>query len=286
MHSALAGVLLGLASAVTLAFANLAVKMGSDILVSRSILSMSAAALLLPFAFVVPAPDAATFHVLAFAIPAHFLYQCCLIQALGRGELSLVFPVMRGGSPLVTAIVAGLVLGEALSTLEWVGLGIAAIAVVIFALPPGGAGLRAHPDRAALGWALATAGGIALYNTTDAWGVRTAPAPVTYIVWLFLFDWICVTIAAVTLRRRALAATIAAKWRYGAAAGALSILSFGAALFAFSFVETAKVSALRETSVVWAAVMGALWLREGFGARRMVAALALAAGLVLLQFGG
>ncbi|MBR0552646.1 DMT family transporter [Stakelama marina] len=286
MHSALAGVALGLFSALTLAFANLAVKMGSDILVSRSILSMSAAALLLPFAFIVPVPDAATFHVLAFAIPAHFLYQSFLIQALGRGDLSLVFPVMRGGSPLITAIVAGLALGEALTATEWAGLGIATIAVVVFALPPRGRGLRTHPDKAALGWALATAGGIALYNTTDAWGVRTAPTPVTYIVWLFLFDWICVTATAIILRRRALVATIREKWRYGAAAGALSILSFGAALYAFSFVETAKVSALRETSVVWAAIMGALWLREGFGWRRILAALALAAGLMLLQFGG
>ena len=100
MHSAAAGLLLGLFSAVTLAFANLAVKMGSDILVSRSILSMSAALLLLPVAFLVPAPDAATFHVLAFAIPAHFAYQCCLIQALGRGDL-------RGGQPVPAGLRRG-----------------------------------------------------------------------------------------------------------------------------------------------------------------------------------
>ncbi|MBW4331197.1 DMT family transporter [Stakelama sp. CBK3Z-3] len=286
MHSALAGVLLGLFSAVTLAFANLAVKMGSDILVSRSILSMSAAALLLPVAFLVPMPDAATFHVLAFAIPAHFLYQCFLIQALGRGDLSLVFPVMRGASPLITALVAGAALGEALAPIEWLGLAIATGAVIVFALPPGGTRLAAHPDKTALGWAIATAGGVALYNTTDAWGVRTAPEPQSYIVWLFLFDWICVTITATVLRRGALFAAIREKWRYGAAAGALSILSFGAALFAFSFVETAKVSALRETAVVWAALMGALWLREGFGARRIIAAIVLASGLMLLQFAG
>ncbi|GAA4781449.1 EamA family transporter [Stakelama sediminis] len=286
MHSALAGVALGLFSAVALAFANLAVKLGSDIMVSRSILSISAAVMLLPFTLLVPAPDAATFHVLLFAIPAHFLYQCFLIQALGRGDLSLVFPVMRGASPLITAVVAGIALHEPLAPIEWVGLAIATGAVIVFALPPGGMRLSAHPDKRALGWALATAGGVALYNTTDSWGVRTAPAPVTYIVWLFLFDWIGVTMSAIVLRRGALLTVFRQKWRYGAAAGALSILSFGAALYAFSFVETAKVSALRETAVVWAAIMGALWLKEGFGARRIVAALVLAAGLVLLQFGG
>ena len=75
------------------------------------------------------------------------------------------------------------------------------------------------------------------------------------------------------------------RWRYGAAGGALSILSFGAALYAFSLMETAKVSALRETAVVFAALMGSLFLGEGFGRRRVVAALVLAAGLVLMQFG-
>jgi drug/metabolite transporter (DMT)-like permease len=76
------------------------------------------------------------------------------------------------------------------------------------------------------------------------------------------------------------------KWRYGVAAGALSILSFGSALYAFSLMETAKVSALRETSVVFAAAMGSLFLGEGFGRRRLIAAVALACGLVLMQFAG
>ena len=76
------------------------------------------------------------------------------------------------------------------------------------------------------------------------------------------------------------------KWRYGVAAGALSVLSFGAALYAFSLIETAKVSALRETSVVFGALMGMLFLGEKFGRRRLAAALVLAAGLVLMQFAG
>ena len=75
------------------------------------------------------------------------------------------------------------------------------------------------------------------------------------------------------------------KWRYGVVAGFLSILSFGAALWAFSMMEVAKVSALRETAVVFAALMGAHMLKEGFGRRRILAALTLAAGLVMMQFG-
>jgi drug/metabolite transporter (DMT)-like permease len=276
---------LGLFSAVTLAAANVAVKMGSDILVGRAVLSCSAALLIAPFALMVPLPDAATWTALGIAMPAHFLYQTCLVRSLSRGDLSLVFPVMRGAAPLLSAAAAFLLLGEALPLLALAGLVVAAGSVIAFALPPQGVALKAHPDRAALGWALATAVGVALYSVADARGVRLAPNPFTFIVWLFLVDWIMITSAAVALRRRALAAAVRAKWRYGVAAGALSILSFGAALWAFSMMEVARVSALRETAVVFAAIMGARMLKEGFRRRRIVAAVALAGGLVLMQFG-
>lgn len=278
--------LLGLFSAITLAFANLAVKMGSDILVGRAILSGSAALLILPFAFVVMAPDAATWQALAWAIPAHLVYQFCLVRAMQAGDLSLVFPVMRGIAPLLTATAALVLLDERLSGWGWLGLLIATGAVIVFALPRRVAGGVDVPDRAALGWALATAIGVALYNVADARGVRIAPEPFTYIVWLFLLDWIGVTVAAILWRRRMLIGVVRAKWRYGVAAGAMSIASFGAALYAMSLIEAAKVSALRETAVLWAAIMGALVLKEGFGARRIFAATGVVAGLAMLQFLG
>ena len=164
------------------------------------------------------------------------------------------------------------------------GLVVATGAVIAFALPPREASWARHPNAAALGWALATAVGVALYNVADARGVRLASQPTTYIVWLFLVDWIFITLAALIFRRRELAGVIHAKWRYGVAAGALSIFSFGAALYAFSLMEVAKVSALRETSVVFAALLGTRILGEGFGRRRLIAAIILAAGLVLMQF--
>jgi drug/metabolite transporter (DMT)-like permease len=285
MDPALLAIGLGLFSAVTLAAANMSVKMGSDILVGRAILSSSAAILILPAVFFVPMIDAATARALAIAMPAHFFYQVCLIQAMQRADLSLVFPVTRGAAPLLTAGSALIFLGEELGPLAWIGLLAATAAVMSFALPPKGVRLRHHPDRTALLWAVATAVGVSLYNVADARGVRIAPDPLTFIVWLFLVDAIAITALAVVLRRDILAKAVAMRWRYGVAAGALSILSFGAALYAFSLMETAKVSALRETSVVFAAAMGSLFLGEGFGGRRIAAALVLAAGLLLMQFG-
>lgn len=270
---------------MTLAAANVAVKMGSDILAGRAILSVSAALMIAPAALFVSSPDAATWQALAWALPAHFAYQLCLVRAMQRGDLSLVFPIMRGAAPLLTAGAAFLLLRETLLPLALGGLLLATGAVAAFAVPPEGIGLRHHPDRTVLLWALATAVGIALYNVADARGVRTATDPLTYIVWLILLDPIGIAATALIFRRRQLGEVIATRWRYGVAAGILSILSFGTALYAFSLIETARVSALRETSVVFAALMGTRLLKEGLGRRRVAAALVLAAGLVLMQFG-
>jgi drug/metabolite transporter (DMT)-like permease len=286
VSATLLAVCLGLFSAITLAAANMSVKMGSDILAGRALLSASAALMVAPAAFFVPLPDAWTWGALLLAVPAHYGYQLCLIRALQRGDLSLVFPVMRGAAPLLTAAAAFLFLHETLPPLALAGLMVATAAVFVFAAPPRGTLLRHHPDGAVLAWALATAVGVALYNVADARGVRGAPEPFTYIVWIFLLDSIGITLTALVRRRGGLGPVIASKWRFGVAAGFLSILSYGSAVYAFSLMETARVSALRETSVAFAALMGAVFLREGFGPRRIAAALALAAGLVAMQFGG
>lgn len=284
MDDELLAITLGLVSALTLALANVAFKKGGDILVGRAVLSSAAAVMIAPAALFVPMPDAATWTALAWAIPAHFFYQLCLVRAMQRGDLSLVFPIMRGAAPLLTAGFAVVALREHLPPVGWLGLIVATGAVIVFALPARGIALLAHPDKAALGWALATAVGIALYNMTDARGVRGAPDPMTYIVWLFMLDAICITTTALMLRQRAFASLVAETWRTGLAAGALSLVSFGAALYAYSLIEVAKVSAMRETAVVWAALIGSRYLGEGFGVRRIVASITLAAGLILLQF--
>ena len=286
MNGVLLAVVLGLFSAITLAAANYSVKAGSDILASRAILQGSASLLMLPVVLLmVPAPTPAVWGALAITVPVHFAYQLALIGALKHGDLSLVFPIMRGGAPMLTGISAFLLLGERLTGMEIAGLIIATAAVCLFAWPPQGIRIAAHPDRRALGLAALTAIGIAVYNVTDAHGVRLAGSPFTFIAWLFLFD--CVGISALFLvrRRGRLIESVRLRWRYGVAGGALSILSYGAALYAFTLMETAKVSALRETSVLFGALLGALILKEGLGLRRIVAAMVLVAGLALMQLG-
>ena len=283
MPASLAPLLLCLLSAVTVALANFAVKRGGDVLSARMVLSITSALCVLPFAFFVPFPEAALWPAIAAAITAHWVYQFFMIRALHRGDLSLVFPVMRGLAPLMTAIIAVFVLDEMPGLLGWAGLGLATLALVIFALPTGRSLEQKTLDQTALFWAGLTAVGIGLYSVTDAYGVRLAENRFSFIVWLFLLDWLGTTAVAVWTRRGQLFRRLRPQLTGGIVGGVSSVISYGAALLAFSMTEAATVTALRETSVVFGAILGALFLKEGFGARRVLAAIILAGGLLLLE---
>ncbi len=277
---------LGLGSAVTLAGANTFVKAAKDILGGRAVMAFTSAILMLPFVFVAPLPNPQTWMILGLSLPAHWLYQTALVRALSRGDLSLVFPVMRGSAPLLTALAASLVLGEHVSPLAITGLLIASLATVVFALPEKNFGGSRKVRNSALLWAMATGACVAIYNVIDAQGVRSGPSQWSFIVWLFVLDWIGInTIAYITRgHRQFIAGARAALWP-GIGAGVCSLISFSMALYGFSIAPVAYISAMRETAVVIAAVMGWWFLKEGFGARRTFAAVILASGLALLQFG-
>lgn len=277
---------LGMGSAVTLAGANTFVKAAKDILGARAVMALSSAVLMFPAAFFVPLPGQQTWIILALSLPAHWLYQTALVRALSRGDLSLVFPVMRGSAPLLTAIAGTVVLGEHLSPLAILGLVTASLAAVIFALPEKNFGGSRKVRNSALLWAVATGACVAIYNVIDAQGVRSGPSQWSFIVWLFLLDWIGInTIAFITRgRQQFMTSARAALWP-GLGAGVCSLASFSMALYGFSIAPVAYMSAMRETAVVFGALMGWWFLREGFGVRRTFAAILLAGGLSLLQFG-
>lgn len=277
---------LGLGSAVTLAGANTFVKAARDILGGRAVMAFTSAILMLPFVFVAPLPNPQTWMILGLSLPAHWLYQTALVRALSRGDLSLVFPVMRGSAPLLTAIAASFVLGEHLSPLAIAGLTVASLATIVFALPEKNFDGSRKVRNSALLWAMATGACVAIYNVIDAQGVRSGPSQWSFIVWLFVLDWIGInTIAFFTRGRKAFMASARAALWPGIGAGVCSLISFSMALYGFSIAPVAYISAMRETAVVFAAIMGWWFLREGFGVRRTLAAVVLAAGLGLLQFG-
>ncbi|MDG1826204.1 MAG: DMT family transporter [Henriciella sp.] len=286
MSSSLVPIALCLLSAVTVAATNMFVKKGGDVLSARMIVSIAMAASVLPFAPFVPLPSPAVWAALALSVCVHWFYQFAMIRALHRGDLSLVFPVMRGLAPLLTAIMATVFLKETPSLYGWLGLLIATAALIVFAMPESKDGVKQPLKRAALFWAVLTALGIAGYSVVDANGSRLAADQnlFTFVVWLFLFDWIGITSAMLIVRRGQIWRDVKLQLASGTIGGVLGTVSYGAALWAFTLSEAANVTAIRETSVVFGAIFGAVFLKEAFGKRRIVAASVLAMGLMLLEF--
>ncbi len=287
MSSSLFPIILCLISAVTVAATNLFVKKGGDVLATRMVVSIAMALSVVPFAPFVPFPTPVVWGALAISVIVHWFYQFAMIRALHRGDLSLVFPVMRGLAPLLTAITASIALNEVPSLLGWLGLVIATGALIVFALPEQKG--ESHPPlkQAALFWAMLTALGIAFYSVADANGTRLAAdaeTVFTFVVWLFLLDWIGITTVLFIARRDRVWADIKPQIRDGAIGGVFGTVSYGAALWAFTLSNAANVTAVRETSVVFGAIFGAVFLKEAFGPRRIIAASILALGLMMLEF--
>ncbi len=279
-------ILLGLVSAFTLALANFAVKRKGDVLTARMVLSCAMALCVLPFAFFVPPVPAALWPHMIGAVAVHWLYQFAMVRALHRGDLSMVFPVMRGLAPLVTAVLAFALLGERLDPLAIVGVVLASLAIIAFTMPADRLSrLTDHPDLGALGWAVATSCGVALYSVVDAAVARQTADPATFIVWLFLLDWIGITLVNAWVHRRDFWRRTRPQLKGAGLGGVAGTVSYGAAVYAFTLTDTtALVTALRETAVVFAALLGVMFLREGLGPQRIGAAAMLATGLVLMQF--
>lgn len=270
-------------SAVTVALANFAVKRGRDVLTTRMVMSVSMAIIVLPFAFFVPLPPAHMWGAIFGAVFVHWFYQFALIRALHRGDLSLVFPVMRGLGPLAVAVFSFALLGERLNALQIIGLLAASASLIVFAIPTELDAAKRKQSKAALFWAGLTAVGIGAYATVDAHVVRAMPNTFTFIIWLFLLDWIGVSVVALWTRKGQVWARVRPQLKSGILGGLAGTLSYGAALYAYTLLDATMVTALRETSVVFAAILGAIFLKENFGRRRMVAASVLAAGLICMR---
>ncbi len=279
-------VVLCLMSALTVAITNVMVKRGGDVLTTRAIVAIVMGLTVLPFAPFVPLPPAGTWGLVFLSMAVHWLYQFCAIRALHRGALSLVFPVMRGLGPLATAILAAIWLKEHLSAWQVAGLIVASLSILVFALPTSGTVDGRRLDRSAVFWAIMTAVGVGLYAVTDTRAARAMETPLSFIVWLFLLDWIGVTAVLVWQRKGRLIASLRPELRNGVIGGVSGSISYGLAIYAYTLTDAAMVTALRETSVVFAAAFGAWLLKEGFGRRRIIAASTLAAGLVLMQAAG
>jgi drug/metabolite transporter (DMT)-like permease len=223
-----------------------------------------------------PARAAIPFAIISAVI--HVGYDLALMNSYRLGAFNQTYPIARGTSPLVVAVGAYFLAGERLSVAALVGVITLAAGLMSLAFSSGRLSRAALP---AVGAALLTGLTIAAYTIVDGLGVRRAGDPWAYAALLFLLQGPGMTVLA-AVRRPARAWRDPATIERGLVAGVLCLVAYGLVLWAQTKAPLAEVAAIRETSVVFAALIGMLALGEDFGRRRMAAAVVVAAGIVLI----
>ena len=270
-----------LLAAVLHATWNALLKGGRDRLATFVLLDLTGVVLCVLAVPLLPGPAPASWGFIALSTLIHTGYKLLLIESYRTGgDLSQVYPLARGSAPLLVAGFAGVVVGERLGPLRLAGVLVVCLGLVLL-VGVTGTVLAAH--RRAIGFALATGVSIAAYTVADGLGVRRSGSAVGYIAWLFLAEGLPLPVYAATSGRRHLKAGLRANLARGLVCGVLALAAYGLVIWAQTRGALAVVAALRETSVVIAALIGTVVFGERFGYRRTVAAAVVTAGIVLLN---
>lgn len=272
--------LLILGSALVHAVVNTLIKVSADPLLVRGCMNGVALCIALLCAPFVSMPGVDLWPILALSTLIHGLYPYVLVAAYRRADLSIAYPLARGSAPLFVMLVDGWISGPAGGT-QLAGAIVVSVAVASLALDPARTG---RYSRASVAAALVTGLVVAAYTIVDAIGLRAAPSALTYIVWLFIMDGAFVSGTVAMARRAHIKSFLALHWRSGLLAGALGVLTYGLALFALRLGTPASIAALRETSILFAAAIAALHLREPFGMQRAAATAAVVVGIALMHW--
>jgi drug/metabolite transporter (DMT)-like permease len=260
---------------------NALTKAGGDPLISVTIIAATGGVCALPLMIWLPPPGPETWKWLVVSACIHYVYQLALVRMYQLGDLSQVYPIARGLAPLGVACLAAIGAGEYLEPLQLIGLALASVAIVSLGIGR----VSGQSTRRAVGMALLTAILIGSYTYTDARGVRSGASAEYFIGWSFFLGSVPIVLTTLVVRR---ADGLAAFRRLGAQAiggGLMATIGYAIALWALSRAPMASVASLRESSVLFAAILGTRLLGESFGRRRVVSALLLAVGLVLVQIG-
>jgi phosphonate utilization associated putative membrane protein len=260
---------------------NALVKASADKALDTATIHVVGSLLAVPLVLLVGWPPAAAWPFILASATIHIAYYIALTGAYKHGDLGLTYPLMRGTAPLLVALSAATVLGETLSPLSWAG--VLGVCCGVLAL---GLSRHAIDSPRAVAFALANAVVIALYTVVDALGARASGNALQYVVALFVIDgW---PFALIVFMRRGGPVVwpyIRARWPVAAMGAAASLGSYGIALWAMTRAPVATVAALRETSVLFAALLGMWFLKERLNPQRVAGTAAIVAGVMALRMG-
>ena len=257
--------------------------------VMRGAMDVSYGLMALPVAlFVVPWPAAHLWPILAGAWAIHTLYKTLQAMAYTRGAYTVVYPVVRGSGPFFTVVGAYFLFGEVFTLGQWAGMGVLLCGIfglAVYNLHT--VTLERETLNMALALALCTGLCVALYTTYDAYGIRAAADPFTFLAWFFVVDsWTMPIISGLYAKRKKISLKGQGLWWRGPVGGLVAIASFGSILMATRLDKVGEAAILRETSTVFAALIGWLFLKETVGPRRVALMSLIALGAVIVEFAG
>ena len=257
---------------------NALLKSGGDRLRAITLMSLASGAVALPFLPFLPVPAAAAWPMLLFSAAVHVAYNLFLVLAYRYGDLGQVYPIARGSSPLLITLAAALLAGERPGPITAVGIVLVSAGIATLSR-----GWTAGASRHGILAALVTGVLIAVYSISDGIGGRLSGAPHAYAAWLFVIDAIPMPIVYWAVRGwRAPLVDRSPATRRAALGGTVSLVAYAVVIYAASVAPMGAVSALRETSVVFAALIGRFFLAERLSAGRLASCAAVALGAVLL----
>ncbi|MGP1253191.1 MAG: DMT family transporter [Kiloniellales bacterium] len=269
-----------LGAAVLHAAWNALVKVNADRLVMIAIMMMSQVAvalLVVPFV-AVPTPESWPYIWASTAL--NTAYCVFLIKAYRYGDLSHVYPISRGSAPLIVAVISVAIVGETLTRQAGLAVVVIALGIMSLTLTRGADGFR---DPRAMLYALGTGLFIAGYTVVDGLGARLAESAHSYTFWVHLFNGVPITLLALYLRRGQIVLSLRKAWKLGVLGGMLSLLAYWIVIWAMTQAPMALVSAVRETSMVFAVLFGVFVLKERLDLARLASIGTTLIGTVMLK---
>jgi drug/metabolite transporter (DMT)-like permease len=270
-----------LAAAACHAGWNALLKLDLEPIVATAVVAVASGLVAAPFAAVAGLPDAPAWPYLVASVVIHIGYYAALAEAYRGGDLGHVYPIARGSAPLITAVLASLLIGEGPGGRGWAGVLLLAAGILLLALRGGRLGERFNSR--AVAFALLTALTITAYTLVDGIGARLAGGATAYTAWLFVLSAAAMAVWGFARLGPRLGAELKANWPVALTGAVLSTAAYAIAIWAMTVAPIALVAALRETSVLFATLLSTLLLREPWRVARIAATLMVLAGAALLR---
>ena len=259
---------------------NAIVKSGTNKLQGMVLLSVAHAIIGLAMIIAFPLPDRASLIWLAVSVVLHLIYKTFLTLAYQKGDLSRVYPISRGTAPVMVLIISLLFLNDEFNKWQIAGVVLVGFGILMMAR-----GVFAHGERRdLLPYALVAAMGTAGYTLADGIGARVSLHPSAFVGWVFVLDAVLFTSWALAFKGTKVLPREPRVWALGLIAGSASVAAYWIAVWAMTVAPIALIATLRETSVLFAVLIGIVFLKEKFDRGKVFAAMVIVSGVVLMRF--